>query len=261
LSVARRRGLVGIGLTLTAVAVGFAGLVGVNAMASQTVRESHTYAFTGKALSVDVALGEVEVVPGKDGEITVARRLSYGLRRPFVEERIDGDTFRVRDADCTADTFFPCRVRWLLQVPRTLLVEVRTVAGSIIASGLSGTVKLTSVTGSVRAIGPSGPLVTLRSQDGSVTAQNVSSAQVVATSDTSFVNLTFRTPPALVVGRSQSGRVGVVLPDGDQAYKVIAEAAGGSRTVAVSKTDDQAKRKIDIRSAKGDVSVFQSPLN
>jgi hypothetical protein len=260
LSVARRRGLVGIGLTLTAVAVGFAGLVGVNAMASQTVRESHTYAFTGKALSVDVALGEVEVVPGKDGEITVARRLTYGLRRPFVEEHIDGDTFRVRDTDCTADTFFPCRVRWLLQVPRNLLVEVRTVAGSIIASGLSGTVKLTSVSGSVRAIGPSGALVTLRSHDGSVTAQNVSSAQVVATSDTSFVNLTFRTPPALVVGRSQTGRVGVVLPDGDQAYKVTAEA-GGSRTVAVSKTDDQAKRKIDIRSAKGDVSVFQSPEN
>jgi hypothetical protein len=91
-----------------------------------------------------------------------------------------------------------------------------------------------------------------------VTAQNVSSSQVVATSDSSDVNLTFRTPPALVIGRSQSGRVGVVLPDGDQAYKITAEA-GGSRTVAVAKTDDQAKRKIDIRSARGDVSVFQSP--
>jgi hypothetical protein len=260
LSVARRRGLVGIGLTLTAVAVAFASLVAVNAMATQTVHETHTYAFTGSALSVDVALGEVQIVPGKDGELTVARRLTYGLRRPFVEERIDGDTFRVRDADCAADTFSPCRVRWLLQVPRTLLVEVRTVAGAIIASGLSGTVKLTSVSGSVRAIGPSGALVTLRSHDGLVTAQNVSSAQVVASSDNSSVNLTFRTPPALVVGRSQSGRVGVVLPDGDQAYKVTAEA-GGSRTVAVSKTDDQAKRKIDIRSARGDVSVFQSPEN
>jgi hypothetical protein len=254
------RGLVAIGLALAAAAVAFAGLVAVNAMADQTVHESHTYAFTGKALSVDVALGDVKIVPGDAGRITVVRTLSYGLRRPFVEERIDGDTFRIRDAVCTANTFFPCGVAWILQVPRDLLVEVRTVAGSILASGLSGTVKLTSTSGSVKAVAPSGALVTLRSHAGLVTAQNVSSAQVVATSDSSDVNLTFRAPPALVIGRSQSGRVGVVLPDGDQAYKITAEA-GGSRTVAVAKTDDQAKRKIDIRSARGDVSVFQSPDN
>jgi len=254
--------LVAVGLALTAAAVAFAGLVAVNAMAGQTVHESHTYAFTGKAVSVDVALGEVKIVPGEGGQITVARTLSYGLRRPFVEERIDGDTFRIRDAACTANTFFPCGVRWLLQVPRDLLVEVRTVAGSILASGLSGTVKLTSMSGAVRALAPSGALVTLRSHDGLVTAQNVSSAQVVATSDSSDVNLTFRAPPALVIGRSQSGRVGVVLPDGDQVYRIIAEAGtSGSRTVAVAKTDDQAKRKVDIRAPRGDVSVFQSPDN
>jgi hypothetical protein len=250
---------VGIGLALTAAVVGFAGLVAINAMATQTVRESHTYGFTGSGLSIDVAVGEVQIVPGKDAEITVARRLTYGLRRPFVEEHIDGDTFRVRDADCTADTFFPCQVKWLLQVPRNLFVEVRTVAGPITVSGLSGTVKLTSVSGAIRAVGASGPLVTLRSQSGMVTAQNINSAQVVATSDTSAVQLTFRSPPALVVGRSQSGPVGVILPDGDQTYRITAEA-GGSRTVA-AKTDANAKRKIDIRSTRGDVSVLQSPEN
>lgn len=260
LSAFGRRGLVGAGLALTAVAVAFTGLVAVNAMASQSVHEQHTYAFTGSALSIDVVLGEVQIVPGPAGAITVARRLTYGLRRPFVEERIDGDTFRVSDAPCTADRFFPCQVKWLLQVPRNLLVEVRTVSGSITASGLMGTLKLTSTSGSVKALGPSGPLVTLRSHSGAVTAQNVSSTQVVATSDASDVNLTFRSPPALVVGRSQTGRVGVVLPDGDEAYKVVAEA-GGSRTVAVAKTDDQAKRKVDVRAPRGDVSVFQSPAN
>jgi len=123
--------LVGIGLALTAAAVGFAGLVAVNAMARQTVREAHTYAFTGTSLSIDVALGDVQIVPGTAGEIIVARRLTYGLRRPVLEERIDGDTFRVSDNNCTADVAFPCHVRWLLQVPRSLSVEVRTVSGSI----------------------------------------------------------------------------------------------------------------------------------
>jgi hypothetical protein len=245
---------------MTAALVGFAGLVAVNAMARQTVQEKHTYPFTGSALDINVSLGEVKIVAGKAGEITVARRLTYGLRRPFVEERTDGDTFRVRDENCTADVAFPCHARWLLQVPRDLSVEVRTVSGSITVTGLSGKLKLTSVSGSVKALGPSGKLVTLRSHDGAVTAANVSSAQVVATSDNRPVSLTFRSPPSLVVGRSQRGPVGVVLPEGDDIYKITAiPGDDGSKTVAVLHTSDDARRKIDIRSTKGDVSVLQSP--
>jgi len=258
LSPAGRRGLVGIGLVMTAAVVGAAGLVAVNAMARQTVREEHTYAFKGTAVSIDVAVGEVQIVPGKAGEITVARRLTYGLRRPFVEERIDGDTFRVSDQRCSVDVAFPCSVRWLLQVPRDLAVEVRTVSGSITVSGLSGRIKLTSETGAVKALAPSGPLVTLRSRDGAVTAQNVSSAQVVATSDNGAVSLTFRSPPSLVVGRSQSGPIGIVLPEGGDAYKISAKSQSGSKTVAVPKTSDDARRRIDVLSATGDVSVFQN---
>ena len=40
-------GLVAGGLVLTALFVGVASLVAVNAMARQTVREEHTYEFTG----------------------------------------------------------------------------------------------------------------------------------------------------------------------------------------------------------------------
>jgi hypothetical protein len=62
-----------------------------------------------------------------------------------------------------------------------------------------------------------------------------------------------------VVGRSQTGRVGVVLPDGDEGYHITA-LAGGSKTVT-AKNDAQARRKIDIRSMSNDVSVLQSPNN
>ncbi len=151
-----RRALVASGLALTALLVGVAGLVAVNAMARQTVREEHTYAFTGKALSIDAAIGDIHIVPGEAGAITVARRLTYGLRRPFVEERLDGDTFRVTDRRCTPDVAFGCEVRWLLQVPRDVDVEVTTVSGSINVSGMDGTVKLVSESGSVRALAPSG---------------------------------------------------------------------------------------------------------
>jgi hypothetical protein len=254
-----RRGLVASGLALTALLVGLVGFVAVNAMARQTMREEHSYAFDGKTLSVDAAIGDVHIVPGKDGQITVARRLTYGLRRPFVAEHLDGDTFRVTDRPCTADLAFACQVRWLLQVPREVDVEVTTQSGSINVSGMSNTVKLVSDSGSVRVDAPSGKLVTLRSRTGSVTAQNVRSEQVVATSIRGAVSLTFRAPPALVVGRSETGKVGVVLPDGDEGYRIEAKSSqDGSRTVT-AKDDPDSRRRVNVRSSKGDVSVLQNP--
>ncbi len=251
-----RRGLVAGGLVLTALLVGVAGLMAVNAMARRTVREDHSYAFTGTTLSVDAVIGDVHIVPGKAGQINVARRLTYGLRRPFVEERIDGEIFRVSDRPCTAA--FACEVRWLLQVPRDVDVEVTTQSGSINVSGMSNTVKLVAETGSVRVDAPSGKLVTLRSKTGSVTAVNIRSEQVVATSTKGAVSLTFRAPPSLVVGRSETGNVGVVLPDGDERYRIEAKSSqDGIRTVT-AEHDPESKRRINVRSGKGDVSVLQN---
>jgi hypothetical protein len=253
-----RRALVTGGLLLTALLVGAASLVTVNRMARETVREEHSYAFTGKALSIDAAIGDVHIVPGKAGQITVARRLTYGLRRPYVEERIDGDTFRVGDRPCTAGVSFGCEVRWLLQVPRNVDVDVTTRSGSINVSGMNNTVKVVSESGDVRVLASSGKLVTLRSRTGSVTAQNISSEQVVATSMKGAVSLTFRAPPSLVVGRSD-GKVGVVLPDGDESYRIEAKSSeDGSRTVT-AKDDPDSRRRINVRSNKGDVSVLQNP--
>ena len=254
----RRRPLVAGGLVLTALLVGVAGLVAVNGMARQTVREEHSYAFTGKTLSIDAAIGDIHIVPGKAGEITVARRLTYGLRRPFVQERIDGDVFRVTDRACTADVAFACEVRWLLQVPREVDVEAITQSGAINVSGMSNTVKLVSDSGSVRVDAPSGKLVTLRSKTGSVSAQNVRSEQVVATSVRGAVSLTFRAPPSLVVGRSETGNVGVVLPDGEETYRIEAKSLqDGSRTVT-AEHDPDSRRRINVRSTSGDVSVLQN---
>ena len=81
----RRPGMAAIGLALTTVLLGLVGLVAVNAMATQTVQEKHTYPFNGSGLSVEAALGSVQIVPGDPGQISVRRRLTYGLRRPSVD--------------------------------------------------------------------------------------------------------------------------------------------------------------------------------
>jgi Putative adhesin len=253
-----RRAMVWGGLVLAALLVGVSGFVAVNAMARQTLREEHSYQFTGKSLSIDAAIGDVHIVPGKAGQITVARRLTFGLRRPYVEERIDGDTFQVTDRPCAGDVAFACRVHWLLQVPRDIDVDVVTQSGSINVSGMTNTVKLVSDSGEVRVLAPSGKLTALRSRTGEVVAQNVSSEQVVATNVKGSVSVTFRTPPALMVGRSDTGNVGIVLPDGGEGYRIEAKSLhDGSRTVT-ARDDPDSRRRINVLSNKGDVSVLQN---
>jgi hypothetical protein len=260
-SLFRRRGLVGVGLAMTFVLVGIGSLVAVNAMARQTVQEEHVYGFKGKALSIDLTIGEVQIVPGADDDqITVRRRLTYGLRRPHVEERIDGETFRVSDSDCAIAVGAPCHVKWLLQVPRNLHVAITTKSGDITVSGLAGAVNLTSTSGAVKARALSGQALQLLSHEGSVTGTDIRSTHVVATSQSGDISLGFRTPPKLVRGQTKTGSVGVVLPDGDETYKIVAVTVSGSKTIT-ARHDPDADRSINVKSETGAVTVLQSPAN
>jgi hypothetical protein len=139
-----RRWLVGAGLAMTVVLVGIAALAAVNAMARRTINEKNVYGFKGKALSMELAVGEVSILPGNvDDQILVSRTLTYGLRRPVVEERIDGDTFKVRDGDCAMPVGAICHVKWLLQVPPDLDLLISTRSGDIrVSPGMTGVVKL-----------------------------------------------------------------------------------------------------------------------
>jgi hypothetical protein len=256
-----RRGLVGIGLVMTALLVGLGSLVSVNAMARQTVREARTYAFRGNAVSIDLTVGEVEIVPSdKDDEISVRRSLTYGLRRPYVEERIDGSTFKVRDGNCPMPVA-DCHVRWLLEVPRGLRLEIATKTGDITVGGMTGPVRLTSASGAVKARALSGQTAQLLSYAGSVTGVEMRSTHVVATSQSGDVSVSFRTPPKLVHGTSTTGSVGVVLPDGDEAYRIVAVAGANKSRTQAAKHDPDANRSVTVRSDKGPVTVLQSPAS
>lgn len=251
-----RRLLLGAGLAMAVLLVGTGSLVAVNAMARRTVQEQQVYAFRGTDLSVELAVGEVQIVPSaKDDQVTVRRRITYGLQRPAIESRIDGEIFRVRDEPCAAPVSSSCHVRWLLEVPRFLTVNVRTASGAIGVSGISGRVHLVSDGGDIKTVSASGPKVTLLSKNGTVTAQNLSSQQVVATSTNGAVSLTFKTPPNLAYGKSELGTVEVVLPPGDEAYRINANSPDGLRTVLVP-DDVRSRRLVDVRSVKGAVRVL-----
>lgn len=250
-----RRGLVGVGLAMTAALVALSGLVAVDAMAGRKVNEKNVYGFKGKAVSIELTIGEVAILPSSvDDQILVSRTLTYGLRRPFVEERVDGDTFKVRDGNCGIPLRSVCHVKWLLQVPPDVHLSIATKSGDIsVSPGLTGAVRLTSESGEVKARGLSGPAAQLLSHHGSVSGTGLRSTHVVATSDTGDISLTFRTPPKFVQGKTSDGSVEVVVPDGDDTYKVSA-SAGDGKTLAV-KQDSSATRKVFVESKNGPVTV------
>jgi hypothetical protein len=256
-----RRAFIGAGLAMALLLVGTGSLVAVNAMARRTVQEQQVYAFRGTDLSVELAIGDVQIVPSaKDDQVTVRRRVTYGLQRPDVESRIDGEIFRVRDEPCAAPVSSSCHVHWRLDVPRFLTVNVRTVSGAISVSGISGRVHLVSDGGDIRTASASGPKVTLLSKTGSVTAQNLSSQQVVATTTTGAVSLTFRTPPSLAFGKSELGSVEILLPPGPETYRVNANnSPEGLRTVTVP-DDVSSRRRVDVSSVTGAVRVLTGSI-
>lgn len=250
-----RRWLVGAGLAMTVVLVGVGATAAVNAMARQTVNEKNVYGFKGRALSIELTVGEVAILPSTvDDQILVSRTLTYGLRRPFVEERIDGDTFKVRDGACGMPVPAICHVKWLLQVPPDLDLLIASRSGDIrVSPGMTGVVKLTSQSGDVKAGGLAGRSASLLSHRGRVSGTGLRSSHVVAISDTGDVSLTFRTPPRFVHAKTIDGSAEVVLPDGDETYDISANAGGG-RTLA-AKQDASSKRKVNVDSRKGPVTV------
>jgi DUF4097 and DUF4098 domain-containing protein YvlB len=253
----RRRLLMIAGGAVTVAVIGLGSFVSVNAMAVQTVREKHVYRFDGSTLNLDLAIGDVQIVPGEPGKITVSRRLTYGLRRPEVEEHANGDTFVIRDRDCAASIAFQCRVRWLLQIPRSLEVNAVTAGGSISVSNVDGTLRLQSYSGRVNVQGAASQVLVLHSNTGSVTAAHVRSERVTASTQSGAVSLAFRAPPSFVYGRSENGQIGVVVPDGDETYRIRAESGNGSTTVTAH-NDPSSPRRIDIESTSGAVSVTQT---
>jgi hypothetical protein len=257
-----KRGLVGAGLALAVVLVGLASLVAVDGMARKTVVEDHIYKFTGKAVTMELSVGEVQIVPSSvDDQISVRRRLTYGLRRPFVEERLDGDFFKVRDGDCAMPVGAACHVRWLLQVPQNVALAITTKTGDITVRGMAGAVNLTSTSGAVTARALTGQAVQLLSDRGAVSGTNLRSTHVVATSQNGDITLAFRTPPKLAWGHTRAGSVAVLLPEGDDSYKVVAESGPGSLKNIAVHLDDTSRLRIDVKSHEGPVSVEQSSAN
>lgn len=226
----------------------------VNALARE--QETVTTVFDDAAVrlvDIDLSHGSVTVVGSPEHTISVTAELTHGVRRSEQQVEVEGDRLVIRER-CQGPPFANlCRANFTIQVPTYVGSVVHSQNGSILVTGIDGTVDASSSNGSVAVNRTSGDL-RLRSSNGRVEAAAVSSAVVEASSRNGRVSLAFAEPPRNVEANSGNGAVEVILPDTPDTYRVDASSANGSVDTPV-RTDPASARSIVAESGNGSVTV------
>ncbi|MFF5334366.1 DUF4097 family beta strand repeat-containing protein [Streptomyces sp. NPDC013181] len=216
--------------------------------------EHKSFAYSGKALTIDAEDSVVEVVPADVDAIEVTRQVDGWVMLgsgPDPVWKLEGDTLTLR-VKCEA-MISDCGARHRVKVPRGLALTVDADNGKITASEFTTPLKLYSDNGGVVVKDVSGPL-DLKSDNGAIRGERISSRSLVAQSDNGSVDLDLRRVPDLVDTRSDNGRIAVNLPAGPTAYAVSASADNGHVSVEVPRSSTSA-HVVKARSDNGGVAV------
>jgi hypothetical protein len=167
-------------------------------------------------LSVQLGNGDITIVSGPAGQVTVTRQLRWKTTRPIIDEHWDHGELSISQ-DCASGLFDQgCSVSYRIAVP------------------------------------PGVPL-NLSTGSGGITTVGVRSANVYANCGSGDIQLGFAATPAQVNAQTGSGNVSVEVPPG-ASYAVTANADDGNSDVAVTQ-DPGAPRDITAQSGEGNISI------
>ena len=205
----------------------------VSALAHEETTVAHTYDTDGvDTLEVHADSGTVRIVGVETDEIQVTETISDGLRETGHRVMREGASL-VAESTCPNFLSYFCRVDYTIRIPVALDVVVRA----------GGNVTVSDVRGDVDAA----------SDHGNLSIERVG-GDARLSSDHGSVSVSFSAPPDSVDASSDHGDVDVVLPRGDEIYRVDASTDHGSTDVAVRQGPD-ASRVVRARSDHGDVTV------
>lgn len=225
-----------------------------SADAEDAPAEHKSFAFSGKALSIDAENSTLSLVPADVEQIEVTRRVDGWVvlgSGPDPVWKLEGDTLRL-EVKCRA-MISNCEAHHEVKVPRGLALTVEGDNGKVSATGFTTPLKISADNGGVDVRDVSGPLE-LNSDNGSVEAQRISGSSVVARSDNGSVQLGFTRVPDLVDTVSDNGSISIDLPAGKSAYAVSAQADNGEVSVDVPRSDTSG-HVVKARSDNGEVTV------
>ncbi|MHA6622057.1 DUF4097 family beta strand repeat-containing protein [Pseudonocardia sp. DLS-67] len=215
-----------------------------------TVDRSNAFTPAAARLAVD-ANGDVTIGPSPDGQVHVHTVVRHGLGQPEISQQVTAAGVRL-DAGCREFLAVRCDIRHEVQVPPAFEVVVDGLDGDVVASGLSGPLRIERIAGDITAVDLAGPL-DLRSRTGEIRGESLHTEVLRAESDTGDVRLELLTPPQAVDVTADNGEVDLTVPAGTS-YRVDAHTRTGEERVLVP-LDPASPRSLRVDGGTGDVTV------
>lgn len=215
--------IIGVAATVIAIATAGTGLWVLTSYhpKNQSLSETAEYGIAQHGgrliqLSVQLGNGDITIVSGPAGQVTVTRLLKWTTARPIIEEHWDDGVLDI-DQDCATGLFEQgCSVSYRIAVPPGVPLNLTTGSGAITAIGARST-------------------------------------NVEANSGSGDIQLGFATAPTQVNAQTGSGDVSVAVPPG-ASYVVTANADDGNSDIAVP-DDPGAPRGITAESGEGNITI------
>jgi hypothetical protein len=247
------------------IAISGYGVAGVALRRTEHRTQTVTGSFTH--VVVDAGAGDVTLRSGAGPAATIRETRRFTWRAPRLDVTVRGGVLRVAVAcgpSCSDDLeiVLPRGVRAAAvdvssgDVMLAGFAGERFMAhsdsGAVRAGGVRGPVALSSDSGDVEARDIAGD-ADLRTASGDISATGLRAASATASSSSGDVRIALASVPDTVGASSDSGDVAVALPGGR--YRVDAHTDSGSVHVARVVRDEGAPRRVEARTASGDVSV------
>jgi hypothetical protein len=229
-----RAGWIALGAGAALVIAALTGMSLWSWLARQTETQQQTHQRAAGWISLDLRIGEVNLVPGQEGRIDIERRLTWSGPKPVLEEWWAGDTLQMR-AHCDEELLIAaCWVNYTIRIPPGTAVDARTSEGNITLRDLTGTLRLGTDTGAITGTG-------LRTGD------------VHADAQLGGIALRFVRPPASLRASSAAGDINVEIPEGGS-YALDIHGGADEPNVGVRATANAANT-IWVRNQTGGIRV------
>lgn len=246
----RRGSLAAVGVGVLAVGLLASGCG--NSAEDDTEPEKRSFAFSGRALTVDSDDSALELVAGDVDDVQDTRWFKASVaigQDPEISWAMKDGTLKLR-VHC-AGVVADCSAKHRIVVPRGVALTVKDQDGSVRATGFEKGLDIRSGDGSVRVQDVSGAL-TLRTADGSVHATGIDSRRVDVHTQDGSARLEFASVPDRVSARGQDGSLTIGLPDAT--YRVTTGTKDGSVDVSVPR-DESSSHVVSAHTQDGKVTV------
>jgi hypothetical protein len=213
-----------------------------------------SYPVDGNALRVQGGSATIELRPGDGTEVTVDRESERKLFGSDPKESYDADDARLElNSGGCGFLAFGCETKYVVTVPRDVQLTVENSSGKVVVSGFANGADVKTSSGDIEVHDVGGPLE-LRTSSGDVDADGLSASSVTTQTSSGGTSLDFTTAPQSIEAKSSSGDVSILIPSGEESYKVDTDTSSGDESANV-RSDPNATRTITAKTSSGDVSI------